>query len=81
MLKRKLDFRIRIKAGEWLKHPDGLDLQGKDWFGKRACKCKPHRMQLWNQMVYVAGKYLYNDEYLIIISNSKGDLMQDYRLR
>lgn len=81
LLKSKLDFRIRIKAGEWLKHPDGRDQQGKDWFGKRACKCKPHRMQLWNQMVYVAGKYLYNDEYLVVISNSKGDLMQDYRLR
>ena len=81
LIKHHLDFRIRIKAGEWLLHPDGRDLQAKDWFAKRGCKCKPHRMQLWNQKVYVAGKYLYNNEYLVIISNRVGDLMADYRLR
>lgn len=81
LIEHDLDFRIRIKAGEWLLHPDGRKLEAKDWFGKRSCKCKPHRMQLWNQKVYVAGKYLHNNEYLVIISNRTGDLMADYRLR
>ena len=81
LIKQDLDFRIRIKAGEWLMHPDGRDLRAKEWFGKRGCKCKPHRMRLWNQDVYVGGKHLYNNEYLIVISNRHGDVMADYRLR
>jgi hypothetical protein len=81
LLQQELDFRIRIKACEWLLHPDGRDLQAKDWFGQRGCLCKPHRMQLWNQQVFVGGKYLYNNQYLIVISNCQGDLMSDYRLR
>lgn len=86
LIQRGFDFRIRVKAVEWFLHPDGRDLQGWEWFGKRACKCKPPRMQLWNQQVYVAGKYLYRthkenrDEYRIVISNTSGDLMADYRL-
>lgn len=81
LIEQGLDFRIRIKACEWLLHPDGRDLQAKVWFGKRGCPCKPHRMRLWNQEVYVAGTYLYKDEYLIVIGNSRGDLMAQYRLR
>ena len=76
-----------MKAVEWFLHPDGRDLQAEEWFGKRACKCKRQRMRLWNQWVYVAGKYLHHnrktnrDEYLIVISNTSGDLMADYRQR
>ena len=38
-------------------------------------------MYLWDREVYVAGKHLYKGEYLIVIGNSRGDLMADYRLR
>ena len=81
LIGQSLDFRIRIKAGEWLRHPDGREMQAKDWFGSCGCKCKPYRMDLWDQEVYVAGKHLYKGEYLIVIGNSRGDLMADYRLR
>jgi hypothetical protein len=81
LIEEGLDFRIRIKAGEWLLHPDGRDLPAREWFASRGCKCKPHRMQLWNQHVYVAGKSLYNGEYIIVIGNKSDDLMTDYRLR
>jgi hypothetical protein len=81
LLKNKLDFRIRIKAGEYLGHPDGRSLPAREWFGKRGCRCKPQRMLLWNQEVYVGGKYLYNEEYLVVIGNSFGNLLSDYRLR
>jgi Transposase DDE domain len=81
LLENKLDFRIRIKAKEYLGHPDGRDLPAREWFGKRSCRCKPHRLRLWNQEVYVGGKYLYNEEYLVVIGNSYGNLLADYRLR
>jgi Transposase DDE domain len=76
-----LDFRIRVKAKEYFLHPDGRDLQGKTWFGSQGCRCKPLRMQLWNQWVYVGGKHLYEGEYLIIIGNKSCDLLADYRYR
>ena len=81
LLENDLDFRIRIKAKEFLGHSDGRDLPAREWFGKRSCRCKPHRLRLWNQWVYVGGKYLYNDEYLVVIGNSSSNLLADYRLR
>lgn len=81
LLDNELDFRIRIKAKEYLSHSDGRDLPAREWFGKRSCRCKPHRLRLWNQEVYVGGKYLYNEEYLVVIGNSYGNLLADYRLR
>ena len=81
LLENDLDFRIRIKAKEFLCHTDGRNLPAREWFGKRGCRCKPHRLRLWNQWVYVGGKYLYNEEYLVVIGNSSSDLLADYRLR
>lgn len=81
LLDNELDFRIRIKAKEYLGHPDGRDLPAREWFGKRSCRCKPHRLRLWNQEVYVGGKYLYNEKYLVVIGNIYGNLLADYRLR
>ena len=76
-----LDFRIRVKAGEWFMSPDGRDLQGKQWFSQASCQCKPWRMQLWNQKVYVGGKPLSGGDTLVVIGNSCSDLLSDYRLR
>ena len=81
LIDNELDFRIRIKSCEWLRHEDGRDLQAKVWFGKIGCQCKRGKMDLWKQKVYVGGKYLYNKEYLIVIGNSSGKLLSDYRLR
>ncbi len=38
-------------------------------------------MQLWGLGVFVGGKHLRGNEYLIVISNQSGDLLADYRLR
>jgi hypothetical protein len=81
LCEKALDFRIRVKANEYFLHRDGRDLRGKDWFCSQSCRCKPHRMQLWNQWVYVGGKHLYDGEYLVIIGNKKCDLLADYRYR
>jgi hypothetical protein len=81
LLNEQIPFRIRIKAGEYLQHPDGRVWRAADWFDLRACRCKPREMLLWNLPVYVGGKYLQSGEYLIVISNQRGDLLDDYRQR
>jgi len=87
LLREHIPFRIRIKACEYLTHSDGREKKAQDWFALRACACKPKRMELWGLNVYVGGKYLYTnpktkkDEYLVVISNQTGNLLEDYRLR
>ncbi len=83
LLEQGLAFRIRVKAGEWLRHADGRERRGSEWFGLQACRCKPRPMTLWGLRVYVGGKRLggSSNEYLIVISNEKGDLFCEYRLR
>src|ERR1051326_8224918 len=81
LLSKKIPFRIRIKAGEYLLHPDGREQKARDWFAQRACRCKPQRMDLWGLSVFVGGKHLHGNEYLIVISNEAGDLLADYRQR
>lgn len=81
LLNEQIPFRIRIKAGEYLLHPDGRDRRAWEWFALRACRCKPHKMRLWGLPLYVGGKHLHGKEYIVIISNQPGDLLADYRLR
>jgi len=81
LLKEKVPFRIRIKAGEYLLHADGTEKRGSQWFASRSCRCKPRPLKLWGLCVYVGGKYLHAKEYLIVISNERGDLLSEYRLR
>jgi hypothetical protein len=81
LLEAQIPFRIRIKAGEYLTHWDGREQKAHDWFALRACPCKPKKMELWGLEVYVGGKYLYKDQYLVVISNQPGNLLEDYRLR
>ncbi len=83
LLEQGLAFRIRIKAGEWLGHSDKTkeEKRGSQWFALQACRCKPRAMTLWGLRVYVGGKHLQGNEYLVVISNEKGDLLGEYRLR
>jgi hypothetical protein len=83
--KEQIPFRIRVKAGEYLRHEDGREHRAWEWFALRACRCKPQTkpqtMVLWGLSVYVGGKHLHGKEYLIVISNEAGDLLSEYRLR
>jgi hypothetical protein len=81
LLSEQIPFRIRIKAGEYLTHPDGRRWRAADWFDLRACHCKPREMLLWGLPVYVGGKYLKRGQCLVVISNQKADLLEDYRKR
>ena len=87
LLSQKLPFRIRIKAGEWLRHEDGRQKRAGDWFRFRACACKERRLFLWGLSVFVGGTRLrrhpnaHQDEFLIVISNAASDLLEEYRLR
>ena len=83
LLWQKLPFRIRIKAGEWLRAKDGREKRAGDRFASRACPCRKRAMLLWGLWVFVGGKRLHRgrSEYLIVISNVAGDLLEDYRLR
>lgn len=82
LLEQRLPFRIRIKAGEFLTDEKEVRQPAKEWFAKRACRCKPRTMNLWGLPVFVGGKRLHEGKYLIIISNERSkDLGEDYRLR
>lgn len=82
LIEKKIPFRIRIKANEYLSHADGREERACDWFALRACRCKPKAMRLWGLSVFVGGKRLRDDQYLIIISNEfSDDLWEDYRAR
>jgi hypothetical protein len=81
LLREQIPFRIRIKAGEYLEHSDGREQKAREWFALRACGCKAQKMRLWGLPVYVGGKRLHGNEYLIVISNQARDLLADYRLR
>lgn len=81
LMKEKIPFRIRIKAGEYLLHPGGPEQRAWEWFARRACRCKPRPMELWGLPVFVGGKHLHGTEYLIVVSNEAGDLLADYRQR
>lgn len=87
LLSQELPFRIRIKAGEWLRHEDGRQKRAGDWFRFRACACKERRLLLWGLCVFVGGTRLRRhrdaarDEFLIVISNEMGNLLEEYRLR
>jgi hypothetical protein len=81
LMDKEMDFRIRIKSNTLVQHSDGREMPASKWFGKKSCLCKPERMLVWGQWVYVGGKRLADGKYLIVISNSFGDLLSDYRLR
>lgn len=81
LLKSKVPFRIRIKAGEFLTHPDGRRRQGKQWFHFGSCRCKKRPWHLWGLPVFVGGKRLTRGDFLIVISNQRGEPLEDYRLR
>lgn len=82
LIQERVPFRIRIKQGEFLTHRDGRVLPAWQYFSLRSCRCKSQKMGLWGLSVYVGGKYLYNGEYLIVISNEASvDLWLDYRKR
>ncbi len=81
LLQKQIPFRIRIKACEYLLHRDGTERHAWEWFARRTCRCKPQPMGLWGLWVFVGGKRLQQDQYLIVISNQAGDLLSEYRLR
>ena len=80
LLAQRLPFRIRIKAGEYLCDQKGQEPKAWQWFS-RANRCRPQPMLLWGLPVFVGGRHLHDAEYLIVISNERGDLLADYRLR
>ena len=80
LLEQRLPFRIRIKAGEYLSDQKGQERRAWQWFS-RANRCRSQPMRLWGLWVYVGGRRLHGNEYLIVISNEGGDLLSDYRLR
>jgi hypothetical protein len=81
LLEQKIPFRIRIKAGEKLLHPDGRVERAALWCGQGRESEPPRRMLLWALPVYVSGKSLPGGQFLIVISNQASDLLEDYRLR
>jgi Transposase DDE domain len=89
LLQSNLPFRIRIKNCEYIRYettrgkitPKEDAKEAQIWFEKRACSCKSRPVLLWGLSVYVGGKHLYEGEYLVIISNEPGNLLEDYKKR
>jgi Transposase DDE domain len=81
LLVNKISFRIRIHNDEYLKYKEDLPRHARELFRYKKCSCKKHPVLLWGHLVYVGGKYLYEEEHLIVISSEKGDLLADYKKR
>lgn len=83
LLREGVGFRIRVKAGEWLQAEDGREKRAGEWFAYRACGCKKRALRLWDLPVFAGGKRLRRgrSEFLIVISDVAGDLLEEYRQR
>jgi hypothetical protein len=81
LLEEPIPFRIRIKAGEKLLHLDGGVARASVWFERSHGHEPPLPMLLWALPVYVSGKRLACGQFLIVISNQRGNLLEEYRLR
>ena len=80
LLEQQIPFGIRIKAGEYLSDHKGEERRAWQWFW-RARACRSEQMLLWGLSIYVGGRRLPEDQYLIVISNERSDLLCEYRLR
>jgi hypothetical protein len=76
-----IPFRIRVKAGEYFTSEKGERKKASKWFHYSSCKCKNKPMNLWGLSVFVGGKRLEGDKFLIVISNTLSDVLSDYSLR
>jgi hypothetical protein len=81
LLCEQIPFRIRVKAGTYLLHPDGRVRRAAAWFDQCKGHGEPQRFLLWGLSVSVCGKSLPSGQFLIVISNQRGDLLEEYRLR
>jgi hypothetical protein len=81
LLIKKVRFRIRIKNQEYLEIRENVIRKAWELFHYKRCSCKMKPVLLWGHEVYVGGKFLYEGEHLIVISNEKGNLLEDYKKR
>ena len=78
---QNIPFRIRVKAGEYFTSEKGDRRKASQWFHFSSCKCKFKPMILWKLSVFVGGKRLKDNDFLIVISNKYSDVLSDYSLR
>ncbi len=80
LAEQQLPFCLRIRYTDLLTHADGTCAQAAAFFG-RACRCRKLPFVLWNQPVFAGGKRLADGDWLIVVSNRAGDLLEEYRHR
>lgn len=80
LAEQQLPFCLRIRCSDLLLHPDGTVAPAYTFF-QRACCCRKLPLVLWKQPVFAGGKRLADGDWLIVVSNHRGDLLQEYRLR
>jgi hypothetical protein len=80
LIQQQLPFCLRIRCTDLLTHADGTCEQACTYF-QRACRCRKVPFLLWNQRVYVGGKRLSGGDWLIVVSNQREDLLEQYRHR
>jgi hypothetical protein len=77
---RRISFRIRIRKDDIV-----LDQENRQWEAyklfRRTNPCKRQMFWLWEVPVYLGGKPLSGEEWLLVASNEPGDLLLDYRQR
>jgi hypothetical protein len=76
-----IPFRIRVKDREYFTSSKGEKQKASKWFHYASCKCKKSPMILWGISVFVGGKRLKTNDFLVVISNKYSDLLSDYSLR
>ena len=77
---QQLPFCLRIRCSDLLRHRDGTIAPAHAFFS-RACACRKLPFLLWKQPVFAAGKRLADGDWLIVVSDHRADLLEEYRLR
>ncbi len=81
LIEKGIPFRIRVKAREYFTSSKGEKKKASQWFHFSSCKCKKSPMTLWGLSVFVGGKRLATNDFLVVISDKYSDVLSDYSLR
>lgn len=81
LIEKEIPFRIRVKAREYFTSSKGEKKKASEWFHFSSCKCKKSPLTLWGLSVFVGGKRLATNDFLVVISNKYSDVLSDYSLR
>jgi hypothetical protein len=85
LCRNHVPFRIRLRCSDRVADSSGRACEVWRLFGatraSRGVSCLGGRFDLWGSEVFLGGRRLESGDYLIVASNERGNLLEDYRNR